>query len=146
MMGVRMSLLPALGLSVGGLLLVLFFAERLVDSTVAVARRLGLSAFLISVLFIGFDPENLAVGAVASYEGTAGIALGTIVGSAMVALTLAFGITAVIVPLDVAQAPRRILALVGRGLSAAGLRGLRGGAVSRRVKCSYGEGERTAVR
>jgi cation:H+ antiporter len=117
-----MSLLVGLGLFGGGLVLVLFFAERLVDSTVAVAHRFGVSAFLISVLFIGFDPENLAVGAVASYEGTAGIALGTIVGAAMVALTLAFGITAVIVPLDFGQVPRRILVLpVGAVLLLTGL-------------------------
>jgi cation:H+ antiporter len=94
-----------------GLGLVLFFAERLVDSTVGVSHRLGVSTFLISVVFIGFDPENLAVGAVASYEATAGIALGTIVGAAMVALALAFGITALIVPLDFERAPRRILVL-----------------------------------
>ena len=94
-----------------GLGLVLFFAERLVDSTVGGSRRLGVSTFLISVVFIGFDPENLAVGAVASYEATAGIALGTIVGAAMVALALAFGITALIVPLDFERAPRRILVL-----------------------------------
>ena len=94
-----------------GLGLVLFFAERLVDSTIGVSHRLGVSTFLISVVFIGFDPENLAVGAVASYEATAGIALGTIVGAAMVALALAFGITALIVPLDFERAPRRILVL-----------------------------------
>ena len=94
-----------------GLGLVIFFAERLVDSTVGGSHRLGVSAFLISVVFIGFDPENLAVGAVASYEATAGIALGTIVGAAMVALALAFGITALIVPLDFERAPRRILVL-----------------------------------
>ncbi|PSQ64443.1 MAG: calcium:sodium antiporter [Bacteroidetes bacterium QH_2_64_74] len=94
-----------------GLGLVLFFAERLVDSTIGVSHRLGVSTFLISVVFIGFDPENLAVGAVASYEATAGIALGTIVGAAMVALALAFGITALIVPLDFERAPRRILML-----------------------------------
>ena len=94
-----------------GLGLVIFFAERLVDSTVGGSHRLGVSTFLISVVFIGFDPENLAVGAVASYEATAGIALGTIVGAAMVALALAFGITALIVPLDFEHAPRRILVL-----------------------------------
>ena len=94
-----------------GLVLVLFFAERLVDSTIGGSHRLGVSTFLISVVFIGFDPENLAVGAVASYEATAGIALGTIVGAAMVALALAFGITALIVPLDFERAPRRILVL-----------------------------------
>jgi cation:H+ antiporter len=76
-----------------------------------VSHHAGLSAFLISVVFIGFDPENLAVGAVASHGGSTGIALGTIVGSAMVALALAFGITALIVPLDFEQAPRRILVL-----------------------------------
>jgi cation:H+ antiporter len=117
-----MSLFVGLGLFGGGLVLVLFFAERLVDSTVGVSHRLGLSAFLISVVFIGFDPENLAVGAVASAEATAGIALGTIVGAAMVALALAFGITALIVPLDFEHAPRRILILpVGAVLLLTGL-------------------------
>lgn len=106
-----MSLFTGLGLFAGGLILVLFFAERLVDSTVGVSHHVGLSAFLISVVFIGFDPENLAVGAVASAEGTAGIALGAIVGAAMVALALAFGITALIVPLEFERAPRRILAI-----------------------------------
>ena len=94
-----------------GLLLVVGSAERLVESTVGLSRRLGLSAFLISVVFIGFDPENLAVGAVASGNQAAGIALGTIVGAAMVALALAFGVTAVVVPLRFERAPRRILFL-----------------------------------
>ncbi|MFB6230968.1 MAG: sodium:calcium antiporter [Salinibacter sp.] len=106
-----MALLPGLALFALGLVLVLFSAERLVDSTIGVSHRLGLSAFLISVVFIGFDPENLGVGAVASYEATAGIALGTIVGAAMVALALAFGLTALVVPLDFERAPRRILLL-----------------------------------
>jgi cation:H+ antiporter len=106
-----MSLLPGLGLFVLGLALVLVSSERLVESTIGVSHHVGLSAFLISVVFIGFDPENLAVGAVASFEATAGIALGTIVGAAMVALALAFGITALVVPLDFERAPRRILAL-----------------------------------
>lgn len=106
-----MPLLFGIGLFILGLVLVLFFSEQLVESTIGVSHRVGLSAFLISVVFIGFDPENLGVGAVASVEGTAGIALGTIVGAAMVALALAFGLTAVIVPLDFEQAPRRILIL-----------------------------------
>lgn len=106
-----MSLLVSLGLFGGGLVLVLLFAERLVESTVNTSYHVGLSAFLISVVFIGFDPENLAVGAVASHEGTAGIALGTIAGAAMVALALAFGITALIVPLEFDRAPRRILVM-----------------------------------
>lgn len=106
-----MSLPLALGLFAGGLVLVIGAAEQLVDSTVGLSHSLGLSAFLISVVFIGFDPENLAVGAVASYDASAGLAMGTIVGAAMVALALAFGITAVVVPLRFENAPLRILAV-----------------------------------
>lgn len=106
-----MSLPVGVLLFIVGLALVLGSAERLVESTVGVSHHLGLSAFLISVVFIGFDPENLGVGAVASYEATAGIALGTIVGAAMVALALAFGITALVVPLEFDRAPPRILLL-----------------------------------
>jgi cation:H+ antiporter len=94
---------------VAGLALVLFFAGRLVRGTLGFARGFGLSIFLVSVVFVGFDPENLAVGAVGAYEGAAGIALGTIIGSAMVAIALAFGITALVVPLHFEHAPRSIL-------------------------------------
>lgn len=92
-----------------GLALVLLFAERLVEGAVGTAMGFGFSAFLISVVFIGFDPENLAVGATGSYEQVAGIALGTIVGAAMVAIALAFGLTALIVPLHFERAPRAVL-------------------------------------
>ncbi|WP_090572397.1 hypothetical protein [Nitrosomonas sp. Nm33] len=34
--------------------------------------------FLVSIIFIGFDPENLSLKAVASFEGVAGIALSSI--------------------------------------------------------------------
>lgn len=42
-----------------GLALVLVFAEQLVESTDGTAGGFGVSAFLIGVVFIGFDPENL---------------------------------------------------------------------------------------
>jgi len=94
---------------VAGIALVLFFAGRLVTGTIAFARGFGVSAFVVSVIFLGFDPENLAVGAVGAFESAGGIALGTIVGSAMVAIALAFGVTALVVPLRFEQAPRPIL-------------------------------------
>ncbi|MFW6198584.1 MAG: sodium:calcium antiporter, partial [Acidobacteriota bacterium] len=72
-----------------GLALVVYFAERLVEGVVETALVLGLTPFLVTVVFVGFDPENLAVGAVGSFEGSAGIALGSIIGSAMVAIALA---------------------------------------------------------
>lgn len=106
-----MSLAVSLALFVVGLGLVIYFAEKLVKGTVGMSVSFGISTFLISVIFIGFDPENLAVGAVASYEGVAGIALGSIVGAAMVAIALAFGITAILAPMRFAEAPRAVLAV-----------------------------------
>lgn len=107
-----MSIPVALLLFFAGLALVIAFSEQLVEAVVGTAAHVGLSTFLISVIFVGFDPENLFVGAVGTVEESAGIALGTIVGSAMVAIALALGITALFVPLRFEQAPRSILALL----------------------------------
>lgn len=101
-------MLAATVLFVIGLLLVVFFSEKLVESTVGTSVGFGISTFLISVIFIGFDPENLGVGAVATYDGATGIAVGTIIGSAMVAIALALGITAVISPMKFKQVPMQI--------------------------------------
>ena len=94
-----------------GLILVIFFSERLVEGVVGTSLSFGISSFLISVVFIGLDPENLALGSVASYEQAAGIALGSIVGAAMVAMALALGITALIAPMRFERASRKILVI-----------------------------------
>lgn len=96
-------------LFLGGVGLLLYFSEKLVEATAGTSLEFGISAFLISVVFIGFDPENLAVGAVASYENVQGIALGTIFGAAMVAIALALGITALIAPMKFEESPKRII-------------------------------------
>jgi cation:H+ antiporter len=71
----------------------------------------GVSTFLLSVLFIGFDPDNLAVGTVASAEGVSGIAMGSILGGAMVAVAFAFGVSALVAPMTFAQVSLQILAV-----------------------------------
>ncbi|MFQ6615497.1 MAG: sodium:calcium antiporter [Fidelibacterota bacterium] len=106
-----MNLTVSIVFFVIGLGLIIWFAERLVKGVVRTSLGFGISAFLVSVLFVGFDPENLALGAVASFEGVAGIALGSIVGAAMVAMALAFGITALIAPMEFRQAPKPVLAV-----------------------------------
>jgi cation:H+ antiporter len=92
-----------------GLGLVIFFAEQLVKGVIGTSMGFGLSAFLLSVIFIGFDPDNLAVGAAASAERVAGIALGSILGGAMVAIGFAFGLSAVIAPMTFTQVPPQIV-------------------------------------
>lgn len=104
-----MDLISALALVIVGLVLVIYFAEKLVKGAVGTSAGFGVSTFVISVIFIGFDPENLAVGTVGSVEGAPGIALGSIIGAAMVAIALAFGVTAIIVPMEFRSTPRLIL-------------------------------------
>jgi len=106
-----MNILISLVGFVIGLALVIYFAEKLVKGVVGTSIGFGISVFIISVIFIGFDPENLAVGAVGSYEGVAGIALGSILGAIMVAIALAFGITAMFAPMKFEQAPKQVLAV-----------------------------------
>jgi cation:H+ antiporter len=99
----------ALGLCLVGLVLVIWSAERLVEGVVATSIGFGVSAFVVSVVFVGFDPENLAVGAVGAAQGLAGIAAGSVIGAAMVAVALAFGVTVLLAPIQLAQAPHRVL-------------------------------------
>lgn len=91
-----------------GIFLIVYFSEKLVEATVGTSLGFGISTFLISVIFIGFDPENLALGAVASNDAVFGIAVGTIIGSAMVAIGLALGITAIISPMKFEEVPMQI--------------------------------------
>jgi len=104
-----MSLLFALVLFAVGLFLIVYFSEKLVEGVVETSLDFGVSAFVVSVVFLGFDPENLAVGVAGSAESLFGIALGSIIGAAMVATALAFGISALLAPMTFEETPRRIL-------------------------------------
>ena len=104
-----MSIFWAIVMFLIGLSIVIYFAEKLVEGAVGTSLGFGVSTFLISVVFLGFDPENLAVGAVGSFEEVAGFALGSIIGAAMVAVAFAFGVTALFVPLKFETVPRPIL-------------------------------------
>jgi cation:H+ antiporter len=105
------TIATALGPCLAGLVLVIWCAERLVEGVVGTSVALGVSAFVVSVVFVGFDPENLAVGAVGAAQGLPGIATGSVIGAAMVAVGLAFGVTALLAPMRFAQAPRRVLGI-----------------------------------
>lgn len=104
---------PLLGLLLFavGLTAVIYSAEKLVKGVVGVSAGFGVSAFLISVIFIGFDPENLFVGAAGTFEGLSGIALGSVLGASMVAIALAFGITALFTELKFKKVSKEILAV-----------------------------------
>lgn len=102
-------MISSIALFIIGLALIIYFAEKLVKGVVGTSLGFGLSAFLISLVFMGFDPENLILGTTASFEDAAGIALGSIIGAAMVAIAFAFGITALIVPMEFEETPMPVL-------------------------------------
>jgi len=110
-----------LAMAVAGLALVLGSAEWLTEGAVATALRFGVTPFLISVVFIGFDPDNLSVGIGATLEGSPGLAAGSILGSAMVAMVFALGLVALLAPFRLAPVPWQIGVLPGAALGLLGL-------------------------
>jgi cation:H+ antiporter len=85
--------------------LVLWAAERLTDGILATAASFAVSTFFVGVLVSGFEPENLATGLVANFQGLSQIALGTVIGAAIFMLLGGFGAALLIVPMEV-QIPR----------------------------------------
>src|SRR5690606_41532018 len=60
---------------------------------------------------VGRRHRGIGVGAVAAHEGVAGIALGSVIGAAMVAIALALGVTAPLVPLRFGHASASVLSV-----------------------------------
>ncbi|KIG15894.1 Inner membrane protein YrbG, putative calcium/sodium:proton antiporter [Enhygromyxa salina] len=76
-------------------------ADRFVFGASSLARRLGVSPLLVGMVIVGFGtsaPEML-VSAVASIEGSGGIALGNVVGSNITNIALVLGVSALIKPI-----------------------------------------------
>ncbi|HHU0070689.1 TPA: hypothetical protein ACT9L5_002586 [Legionella pneumophila] len=53
-----MNIFLAIGLFIIGLLLVIYFGEKLVKGAVGTSVGFGISTFSISVVFIGFDQKT----------------------------------------------------------------------------------------
>lgn len=85
----------------GGILLVLWGAEKFTDGAIQTAVRFGLSTFYVGVVVSGFEPENLVTGGVAALGHLPQIALGTVIGSAVFMLTAGLGIALLFVPMEV---------------------------------------------
>ena len=88
---------------VGGFLLLVWAADRLVAGASATARNLGVSPLIIGLIIVGFGTSapELVVSAVATYRGNSGLALGNAIGSNIANVGLILGLTAVIYPLRI---------------------------------------------
>jgi len=103
------SSLVALLFLAGGIVLVVTGAELFFDGLLAVAGRLGLSAFVLTVVVSGFELENLAAGIAADLKGLPNAAAGTFLGGTTFLALAVSGIAAAVRPIRAAL-PRGVLA------------------------------------
>ena len=88
-----------------GLLLILFGANYLVDGSSSIARKSGLSEFVIglTIVGIGTSAPEMVVSFLASAMGNSDMAVGNIVGSNIFNTMLILGVTAAIIPLTITE-------------------------------------------
>lgn len=87
----------------GGLVALIWSADRFVAGAAGTAGALGLSPLLIGMLVVGFGtsaPEML-ISAISAYQGASGIALGNAWGSNIANIALILGISALLRPVAV---------------------------------------------
>ncbi len=84
-----------------GLVMIVKSADVLIDSTSKIAKRYGVSSFVIGITVIAFGTSapELAVGIVSGITHTNQLALGNIIGSSLSNIALIVGIAAIIMPL-----------------------------------------------
>ena len=92
-----------------GLLLVIFGADYLIDGASCIARRLGLSEFIIGLTIVGMGTSapEMVVSFIGAINGNADIAIGNVLGSNIINTLLVLGLTAVIMPIAISPDNRR---------------------------------------
>jgi cation:H+ antiporter len=96
-------MITAISAILAGAILLFWSADRFVEGAAASARHFGMPSLLIGMIIVGFGtsaPEML-VSAIASWQNTAGIALGNAVGSNIANIALILGLTSLISPIRV---------------------------------------------
>ncbi len=95
-------LLPALAI-IGGLILLIWSADRFIDGAAATANHFGMSQLLIGIVIVGFGTSapEMIVSSLSALNGNPGIALGNAYGSNITNIALILGTTALITPLAV---------------------------------------------
>jgi len=90
-------------ITLAGLALLLAGGEGLVRGAVGLARRMGVSPFVVGLTIVGFGTSSpeLVVSVDAALSGSSGIAVGNVIGSNMANMMLIVGAAAVITPLAV---------------------------------------------
>ena len=90
---------------IGGLLLILLGANWLVDGSSSIAKRFGISEFVIglTIVGIGTSAPEMVVSFLSSFQGKADMAIGNIIGSNIFNTMMILGVTALIAPLTITK-------------------------------------------
>lgn len=97
-------------LLLAGLALVVAGSNFLVDGASSVARKVGVSEFVIGLTIVGFGTSTpeLVVSITGALSGSSAIALGNVVGSNIFNVLLILGLTALISPVAVTRANKTV--------------------------------------
>ena len=89
----------------GGLLLILLGANYLVDGSSSIAKRYGLSEFVIGLTIVGIGTSSpeMVVSFMSAIQGKADMAIGNVAGSNIFNTLMILGITALISPLVITK-------------------------------------------
>lgn len=91
-----------------GLVLILFGANWLVEGATSIARKTGLSEFVIglTIVGIGTSAPEMVVSFISAFQGKSEMAIGNIIGSNIFNVFMILGITALISPLVITKQNR----------------------------------------
>ena len=91
-----------------GLTLILFGANWLVDGSTSIARKTGMSEFVIglTIVGIGTSTPEMVVSYIAAFQGQSELALGNVIGSNIFNILMILGITTIISPVTMSKENR----------------------------------------
>ncbi|MGM9739693.1 MAG: calcium/sodium antiporter [Candidatus Cryptobacteroides sp.] len=94
---------------IAGLVLVVGGAEALVEGSSSVARKFGISEFVIGLTIVGMGTSapEMVVSFIGAFQGKADIAVGNVIGSNIFNTMLILGITAMILPMQITKLNRK---------------------------------------
>ena len=92
-----------------GLGLIVLGADWLVEGASSIARRAGVSEFVIGLTIVGFGTScpELVVSLTGAFEGNADIAVGNVIGSNIFNVLFILGLTALLCPVTMTQDNRK---------------------------------------
>lgn len=90
---------------IGGLTLILLGANWLVDGSSSIAKKFGISEFVIGLTIVGIGTSSpeMVVSFMSSFQGKADMAIGNIIGSNIFNSLTILGVTALIAPLAITK-------------------------------------------